>query len=48
MTTPEEYYSSGWRVVISILVFIAALAIAALLSIDDVEGRKPGVTEVDR
>jgi hypothetical protein len=35
-------------VFVPILVFLAALAIAALLSIDDVEGRKPGTTEVER
>lgn len=39
--------SASWRIVSSVLVFLAALAIAALLSIDDVDGRRPGVTEVD-
>ncbi len=33
---------------VSVAVFVAALAVAALLSIDDVEGPRRGTTEVER
>lgn len=39
--------SPAWRLVSGILVFIAALAIAALLSIDDVDTQRRGTTEVE-
>lgn len=38
----------AWRLVSGILVFIAALVIAALLSIDDVDTQRRGTTEVVR
>lgn len=39
--------SPTWRLVSGILVFIAALVIAALLSIDDVDTQRRGTTEVE-
>lgn len=37
----------AWRLVSAILVFIAALVIAALLSIDDVDTQRRGTTELE-
>lgn len=45
---PRTDDPATWRVISTILVFLAALIIAALLSIDDIEGRRPGTTEVER
>jgi len=37
------------RLWVSVLCFLVALAVAGLLSIDDVDGpRRPGTTEVER
>jgi hypothetical protein len=45
--TPQDYPSPARSIAVSIAVFIAAWLIAALLSIDDIDGRRPGTTEVE-
>jgi hypothetical protein len=42
---PDDHI--GWRLLLGVLVFMAALAVVSLLSIDDYESERPrGVTEV--